>query len=582
MHLRLGQAGERKERSEMNPRTNKLEDIDEKLIRQLHMVGFGDALVERVISHFGEEQTKKILHSDPYRFMDLDGIAFRRADDIAQLCGITDKNDPRRQRAFIKFALQNNTTFGHVFLPMDKLQKELKKQKVTGNVLSLLSELEEEGSIVVEEQKIYLKKYWTAEVGVANAIKERNPSIPSKITETVNVSHIAQHYPELENDGDQMAAVSRFRVAHDSIITGGPGTGKSFITKTICDIIEDNDERYALTAPTGKAAKRLQEVTGHKAYTIHRLLGANQITYEWRYNAENQLTSYDWIIIDEASMIDIELAWRLLQAIPISTKIIFIGDIDQLAPVGPGSFFRDIIKSDKIPVFRFKTNHRQGKGSLIAENALRINRGELRLSFGPDLYFEEAPNPVIVREKITSLVKELAEEYPDVLRDIQVLSPQKATIIGTEAINQMLRFELNPMAKAGEPLSVGDKVMQIVNNYYLDVFNGFVGKVLAITPQGYTIEFFDHKTIEYPKKFEKQLMLAYCATVHKFQGSECKSGIVIISTTHTYMLTRNLLYTGMTRFKEKCVFLCDKMALRRAITNNKEKTRYSKLLERLG
>jgi len=146
----------------------------------------------------------------------------------------------------------------------------------------------------------------------------------------------------------------------------------------------------------------------------------------------------------------------------------------------------------------------------------------------------------------------------------------------------MLRFELNPLAKAGENISVGDKVMQIVNNYQLDVFNGFVGEILSITDTSYRIDFFDHKVIDYPRKFEKQLMLAYCATVHKFQGSECKSGIVIISTTHTYMLTRNLLYTGMTRFKEKCVFLCDKMALKRAITNNREKIRYSQLLERLG
>jgi len=402
----------------MTPTKVKLEEIDQKLIRQLHMVGFGDVLVERVIAHFGEEQTKKILHTDPYRFMDLDGIAFRRADDIAQLCGITDKNDPRRQRALIKSSLQSNTTFGHVYLPLDKLQKELKKNKVTGNILELLDVLEEEGSIVVEDQKIYLKRYYDAEIGVAASISDRGKwpvraklSIPPERHKT--------------GDKDQEEALTSYYNENISIITGGPGTGKSYITKYICEELEMNDHSFVLSAPTGKAAKRLQEVTGRKAFTMHRLLGAGQFG-EWRYNAENQLAKYDWIIIDEASMIDIELAWRLLQAIPLETRIVLIGDIDQLAPVGPGSFFRDLILSKKIKIFRLQTNHRQGKGSLIAENALRINRGELHLTFGPDLYFEEADNPIIVREKITSLVKELQEEYPDVLRDIQVLSPQKS------------------------------------------------------------------------------------------------------------------------------------------------------------
>jgi len=243
----------------------KLDTIDQKLIRQLQMVGFGDVLVERVITFFGEDTTKKILHEDPYRFMDLEGIAFKRADDIAQLCGITDVNDPRRQRALIKFSLQSNTTFGHVYLPMTDLQKELRKQKVTGNILSLLETLEEEGSIIIEGQKIYLRRYWEAEVGVAKLVKDRNSGfLQANITQ--GSTDLTNKYPELKTDHDQASAVASFRMLGDDIIiTGGPGTGKSFITKTICDIIEDNDERYALCAPTGKAAKRLQEVTGHKA-----------------------------------------------------------------------------------------------------------------------------------------------------------------------------------------------------------------------------------------------------------------------------------------------------------------------------
>lgn len=560
-----------------------LEDFDQKLIRQLRMIGFGEALTARVIEKFGEEGARKVIEEDPYKFMDLDGISFRRADDIAQLCGILDKNDPRRQRALIKHVLDQNSVSGHTCLPMWKLEKELKKQKVT-DYLKLLEELVKEESIKVEKDGddiyIFLKKYYDAEVGVADKIKQvqeirhQDRIIPQKIAMSMEDDQV--------KDDDQINAIMHFGKRTYTIITGGPGTGKSYITATICNIINFNEESLVLCAPTGKAAKRLQEVTGRRAFTLHMLLKANFTDFSWGYNAENHLTKYDWVIVDESSMIDIVLAWRLLQALPISTRIVFIGDADQLAPVGPGSFFRDMIKSGKVPIFRLQTNHRQGAGSMIAENALRINRGELKLSFGPDLIFEEAPNPIIVREKIIDLVKELKEDYPDVLRDIQILSPQKGTQIGTEALNKMLRYELNPTARSDQPFSVGDKIMQTVNNYRLGIFNGFVGEILEVTRSGYKIDFFDHKIIDYPINFQKQLMFAYACTIHKYQGSEVKAGILIISTTHTYMLTRNLIYTGMTRFKEKCIILADRMGLKRAITNRREATRYSRLLERLN
>ena len=555
-----------------------LEDFDQKLIRQLKMIGFGEALTARVIEKFGEEGAKKVIEEDPYKFMDLDGISFRRADDIAQLCGILDKNDTRRQRALIKFVLDNNTISGHTCLPMWKLEKELKKQNVT-EYLKLIPELVKEESLVVEKEGdelyVFLKKYYDAEVGVAENLSSR-----SELKCTPKLSVLPER--NKTGDKDQEDTLNDYYNENISIITGGPGTGKSYITKFICDELDINKQNFVLCAPTGKAAKRLQEVTGRKAFTLHRLLRANFTDFSWGYNSENQLTRYDWVVVDESSMIDIVLAWRLLQALPIETRIIFIGDVDQLAPVGPGSFFRDMIKSGKIVTFRLRTNHRQGKGSMIAENALRINRGELKLSFGPDLIFEEAQNPIIVREKITELVAELKEDYPDVLRDIQILSPQKGTQIGTEALNKMLRYELNPTARSDQPFSVGDKIMQTVSNYRLDVFNGFVGEILEVSRSGYRIDFFDHKTVDYPINLQKQLMLAYACTIHKYQGSEVKAGILIISTTHTYMLTRNLIYTGMTRFKEKCIILADRMGLKRAITNRREATRYSRLLERLN
>lgn len=543
----------------------------------LNLHGIGDILAQRILDKFGEETVTRLLKENPYKFMDVDGISFYRADAMAKSAGILDDQDDRRRTALIKHTLDSNTTFGHTYLPEKKLQKEMKKHGVT-SWKDLLADMQKAGEIVLEYEgdvRIYLTKYWEAEVSVAALIKAR----ASALIDALGSAYVSTD--DENEDVDQKEALQSFGDFNTCIITGGPGTGKTYVTNTICKMLTDLDLSFALCAPTGKAAKRLSELTGHPAKTIHRLLGANPISAQWKYNKDNPLTKYDWIICDETSMIDIVLAYRLLSALKLSTRIIFIGDVDQLAPVGPGSFFRDVIRSGKIKTFRFQTNHRQGKGSMIAENALRINRGELMLTFGEDLHAVEADNPIIVRDKIMELIRELRKEYPNHYADIQVLSPQKKTLIGVEELNNLLRFELNPLAKVSEKFSVGDKIMQTKNDYRLELFNGFLGKILQIKSDCYVIEFFGEKTIDYPKSLAKNLMLAYCCTVHKFQGSEVKAGIVIISSTHTYMLTRNLLYTAMTRFKEQCIILCDRVGLKRAIQNNKEKQRFSRLLERL-
>lgn len=572
-------------------------EIDVKLLEKLRPLGLGESMAQRVISHFGSPRLEMILFDldpikrNPYLLMDVEGISFKRADGIAMSLGITNDNDPRRRKALIKHTLEQNASLGHTYLPKPKLLKELKKARIF-EADDLLKEMLVDGELHISgsnNDEIFLLKYWMAEVGIASVLSARKHlgTTNDKITSPW-LRNPVDDFPELKDDVDQTNVILSFLGQKDIIITGGPGTGKSHLTKIICKILDRTGQSYALCAPTGKAAKRLQEVTGHSAKTIHRFLGgtvetSHYSTFEWKYNAGNQITKYNTIVIDECSMLDVNLAWKLIQAIPNEVNLIFIGDVDQLAPVGPGAFFRDLIKSGITKTYWLKTNHRQGKGSLIAENALRINRGEMRLTMGDDLSFIEASNPIAAREKILNLILKLAEDYPNTLEDVQVLSPQKSTVVGVTALNEMLRFELNPNAKSNQKFSVGDKVMQTKNNYKLQIFNGFCGIIADETKTDYLINFFGNdKQVKYPKSLSRsQLMLAYCCTVHKYQGSECKAGIIVISSSHTWMLTRNLIYTGITRFKEKCILLADMMGLKRAIHNTKEQTRYSRLLEKL-
>jgi exodeoxyribonuclease V alpha subunit len=386
----------------------------------------------------------------------------------------------------------------------------------------------------------------------------------------------------IQLDTEQQEAVDISLNTAISIITGGAGSGKSTVIKTICDRLDFKGERYLLCAPTGKAAKRIQEVVGRPAKTIHRMLGA---TFgSWKYNSQNKLRGYSVVVCDEASMIDIDLLWRYLQAFPISTRLVFVGDANQLQPVGPGSVFRDMIEYKCIPVVKLQNNHRQGKGSTIAANAKVINLGGFSLDIDEDFEIIDCPSHIHLREELPLILNKLKAAGYDLIKDVQVLAPQKSTQVGVEALNEYMRFLINPNARRWDKFSVGDKVMQNTNDYQLNIFNGYCGVIRAEYRDQFMIEFFDMdegKLTEYPKDKIDSLIPAYCCTVHKFQGSEIKAGIAIISSSHTFMLTRNLLYTAVTRFKEKCIILGDKIALKRAITNTREGERYSKLLERL-
>ena len=552
----------------------------QKLVSRLRMLGFGEVTATRVIEFFSAGEVLAVIKANPYDLMKVPGISFKRADNIALNTGVA-RDDPRRQRAIVMHILEEATNSGHVYLPANELEKRAKKEKVDLSDSSIVDDLVEEDILVIEEINIYLKKYHMAEAAVAAHLKIRQ-------TQPNTCKAISVNVVETDWDRDQLEFMSKFSDANVSVLTGGPGTGKTTVTKAICDLLVESNSTFVLCAPTGKAAKRCSELTGRPATTIHRLLKAKPHIARWGYNKHNKLIDLDYLIVDESSMLDIMLAYRILEALLYTTNIIFIGDVDQLQPVGPGSFFTDLIKSGIVPIFRLETNHRQGRGSLIADNALAINRGSLRFNYNnEDFFYVEAENSPVVREKLMHIISVLKEKlgYTDFVRDVQVLTPQKKTTIGTVNLNELLRFRINPHANPDEEFSLGDKIMQISNDYNLGIFNGFVGQIVNITQHHFEIDFFDSspdsKIIKYPKNRRRGLMHAYACTVHKFQGSEVKVGIVVVSSAHSWMLKRNLVYTAITRCKEVCVLVGDKMGLKYAIKNNREQVRYSSLLKKL-
>lgn len=536
----------------------------------LQKMGFGEKMAQSVAEEFGYDKVQDLLIADPFHLMEVDGISFTRADKIARNYFSVDLNDPRRQKALVYKLLDEQRNLGHVFLPGIKLEKEMKKEGITG--LEALEAALKSGALVAEENRIYTRKLWDAEVGCAQYIKERMGSLDENAWPSSAI--------KIDDDPDQSAAVRAAPNCKMLVITGSPGSGKTFTINKMCEALEHRGEIVGLCAPTGKAAKRMQELTGRSAKTIHRMLGASYGS--WTYNKRKLLRKYTAIVVDESSMLDIDLCYRLLQSIPKGTSVILVGDVDQLPPVGPGSPFKDIILSKKVKTVRLQTNHRQGRGSVIASNARRINNGSLRLEVDDDFEVTECPTHIHLREQIPKILKGLAEAGYDLIRDVQFLSPQKSTAVGVEALNEFLRFHINKNAKRWDRFSVGDKVMQNTNDYQLGIFNGYCGQIIAETDLNYFIDFFDETTpMKYPKEKIDQLIPAYCCTVHKFQGSEIKVGICIVSSSHTYMLTRNLLYTAITRAKERCIILGDAIALKRAISNTREQERYSKLWERL-
>lgn len=543
-----------------------------------------------------------IMEKDIYRlFQDIEGIGFLTADKLAFNLGIQ-RDDKRRIISGIDYALMQLCNNGHCCIPeMALVDKTAKILQVNNQIIfTILKERIDNGSLNTEvvggETLIYPPYLYYAEKKVAmrllqlqqatEPLSEDNLSLFIKVWEKDNQIQLAQKQKE---------AIKACLHHGVLVLTGGPGTGKTTVIKGILSILKAQGLKIRLAAPTGRAAKRLSETTGKKALTIHRLLEANNLAQDdnlqlgFSKDIDDQLDA-DVIILDEVSMVDIVLMHHFLNAVPDGCRIILVGDTDQLPAVGPGSVLKDIIRSQKIPAIRLDEIFRQAQTSMIIQNAHIINAGrlpDLRKQYS-DFVFYELNDDTSITQKILDLcTKDLPHEGFDVLKDVQVLSPMHRFLCGVENLNLMLQEQLNPkknqdeLKYSSQTFRVGDKVMHIRNNYQKNVFNGDIGFIQDINNEKLTVDYFDH-IVTYEKNELNELTLAYASSVHKSQGSEYKVVIIPLSTSHYIMLQRNLLYTAITRAKQKVIIIGSKKALMTAIQSNRTQKRYTLLAERLA
>lgn len=543
-----------------------------------------------------------IMEKDIYRlFQDIEGIGFLTADKLAFNLGIQ-REDKRRIISGIDYALMQLCNNGHCCIPeMALVDKTAKILQVNNQIIfTILKERIDNGSLNTEvvggETLIYPPYLYYAEKKVAmrllqlqqatEPLSEDNLSLFIKVWEKDNQIQLAQKQKE---------AIKACLHHGVLVLTGGPGTGKTTVIKGILSILKAQGLKIRLAAPTGRAAKRLSETTGQKALTIHRLLEANNLAQDdnlqlgFSKDIDDQLDA-DVIILDEVSMVDIVLMHHFLNAVPDGCRIILVGDTDQLPAVGPGSVLKDIIRSQKIPAIRLDEIFRQAQTSMIIQNAHIINAGrlpDLRKQYS-DFVFYELNDDTSITQKILDLcTKDLPHEGFDVLKDVQVLSPMHRFLCGVENLNLMLQERLNPkknqdeLKYSSQTFRVGDKVMHIHNNYQKNVFNGDIGFIQDINNEKLTVDYFDH-IVTYEKNELNELTLAYASSVHKSQGSEYKVVIIPLSTSHYIMLQRNLLYTAITRAKQKVIIIGSKKALMTAVQSNRTQKRYTLLAERLA
>jgi exodeoxyribonuclease V alpha subunit len=570
------------------------EDVHEIMVfLQGHNISAAYAV--KIYKTYGREALR-VVRENPYRLTeDIWGVGFRIADRIAVSVGLPTR-DPARIKAGLLYVLNEALNQGHCYLERPELFAEgLRLLEVEGALVeAALPELVRAEKIVLSDERVYLPFLYYAELGTAKSLLRIGAGPPpwGKLDPVGELRKIRGQIG-FELAPEQAAALQIALENRLAVLTGGPGTGKSTILKAMILMLEEKGVRIALAAPTGRAAKRLAEAAGRDASTIHRLLEFSAFAGGFSRNGEKPLEA-DLVVVDEVSMLDIVLANALLRAVPTGAAVLLVGDGDQLPAVGPGNFLKDIIDCGLVPVARLSRIFRQQKGSLISVNAARVNNGEF-FDLLPD-YKGEKDFYYIARESAEEIEKEivslcggrLAEKYGyDPLRDIQVLAPMRKGVIGVENLNRRLQEVIN-LGGPGEPAGfgggfrVGDKVMQLRNNYEKEVFNGDLGFVTGIDVDDrvMTVEF-DGRPVHYEAGEIDELQLAYAVTVHKSQGSEFPCVIMPVHTAHYPLLQRNLLYTGITRGRKLVVVVGSRKAIAIAIANNRLQTRNSGLKERL-
>ena len=570
--------------------------------------GVSSAYAAKIFRRYGDRSIA-VVKQNPYRLAaDIYGVGFLKADSIAKELGFGADSEVRVE-AGVLYKLQQLVEDGHVYFPFEPLIEQCREILGVARepVVHAIGRLNADRQVIIEDiddgiedfrennKAVYLAQFHQCEVGISNRLKAllSAPKSIRKIDSTRAIEWVQQQLSFQPAEKQQKA----IRCALENkvmVITGGPGTGKTTIVKAILKILSKLQVKMSLAAPTGRAAKRLNEMTGHQAKTIHRLLEYSIHKHEFLKNERNPLDC-DLLIVDEASMIDTVLMYHLLKAIPATATCIFVGDVNQLPSVGAGNVLKDMIGSGCIPVIELNEIFRQAKTSRIIVNAHQINEGNLPAlieseSFDPnnDFYFVKQDDP----EKVLEIILELASSrIPqrfgfDPLDDIQVLTPMHKGVVGAANLNHRLQAVLNPANGAvmfgDRAFRVNDKVMQIRNNYDKEVFNGDIGRIAAIDPRERRLTaVFDSRNIVYDFSELDELVLAYAVSVHKSQGSEYPAVIFPILTQHYILLQRNLIYTAVTRGRNLVVMVGSRKALAIGVNNSQTRQRFTRLRERL-
>lgn len=596
------------------------------LFLQSHSVS--TSLAVKIYKTYGDEALE-IVQRDPYRLArDIWGVGFRTADKVAQNLGLP-RDAPSRVQAGVAHALGQSADEGHVFVPLEELvadaselldvQPDLVSQAV--EILDADGQVKREtleyrlpsdspsttngAGAVREERAVYLAPFFFGEVGVSSRLRSLIETPTSRLFHFRQVRDWRAFLDQLTwGDGikltDQQRMAVRTALTNKvTVLTGGPGTGKTTTMRTVISALEKAGSSYVLAAPTGRAAKRLSEATGRPAKTVHRLLGFKP-TEGFRFNDENPLP-VDMLVVDEASMLDVLLTNHLLKAIDPGAHLLLVGDVDQLPSVGAGDVLRDIIAAEqagegsggRIAVVRLETIFRQAEGSHIIRNSHRINQGQFPVvNKGNDFFLFAQEDP---EQAAALLVDVVQHRIPrkfglDPLDDVQVLCPMHRGAVGVANLNRALQAALNPPTAGktehrlgGRILRVGDKLMQIRNNYDKETFNGDIGRLVTIDLENQTFTVnVDDRLIRYDWIEADELVHAFAISVHKSQGTEFPAVVVPVMTQHYLMLQRNLLYTAVTRAKRLVVLVGQRRAIGIAVRNNRVTQRYSGLSVRLG